>query len=230
MEWRDLVMITWSVDPSLVRPLLPAGTTLDLWNGRALLSIVAFRFLDLRVGGIPVPLHQDFEQVNFRFYVKRDLGPEVRPGVVFIKEIVHSTSMAAGARFLYNENYISVPMRHDVREGEHGWASYEFQIDDRWNRVSATRGGDMRPVAADSIESFIKDRPFGYARQRDGSTIEYQVDHPSWSIWPAIDATFDCDVANVYGREYIAPLAADPTSIFIAVGSQAILHPGRVIA
>lgn len=59
-EWRDLVIANYRVPSSLLEPLVPRGTTLDLWNGDALVSLVGFRFVDTRVLGLAVPLHRDF--------------------------------------------------------------------------------------------------------------------------------------------------------------------------
>ncbi|HEX8362069.1 MAG TPA: DUF2071 domain-containing protein, partial [Longimicrobium sp.] len=86
-EWRDLVMLNYEADPAALRPLVPAGTELDAWGGTTYVSMVGFLFLRTRVLGIPIPFHQDFEEVNLRFYVRRR-GPEGwRRGVVFVREI-----------------------------------------------------------------------------------------------------------------------------------------------
>ena len=42
-EWRDLVMLNYEVDPGILAGLVPAGTELDLWQGRALVSVVGMR-------------------------------------------------------------------------------------------------------------------------------------------------------------------------------------------
>jgi uncharacterized protein len=228
-EWRDLVMISYEVDPLLLVPLVPAGTSLDFFDGRALVSVVGLRFMNTRIAGIPIPLHQDFEQVTFRFYVWRQVNAEIRAGVVFIKEIVPSAAMTLSARLLFNERYETAPMRHEVVAGEHGWASYEWQMANRWNRLSARRTGRPHAAAVDAIETFIKDRPWSYTRQRDGSTLEFRIEHPSWNISPAADPTLDCDVASVYGAKFAPTLARSPVSAFIAAGSDTILHPGRPI-
>ncbi|HEX8246435.1 MAG TPA: DUF2071 domain-containing protein, partial [Longimicrobium sp.] len=87
-EWRTLVMLNWQVDPGILRPYVPRGTELDAWRGKTFVSAVGFLFLGTRVLGVPVPFHRDFEEVNLRFYVRRQ-GPEGwRRGVCFIREIV----------------------------------------------------------------------------------------------------------------------------------------------
>ena len=101
-RWVDLAMVNYEVDPALVRALVPAGTELDLWSGRCLVSVVGFQFLETRVLGLALPFHRNFEEVNLRFYVRRTVGDEARRGVVFVKEIVPRRAIAwmVAKRFL----------------------------------------------------------------------------------------------------------------------------------
>jgi uncharacterized protein YqjF (DUF2071 family) len=229
-EWRDLLMATWAADPALLEPYLPARTTLDLWNGQALLSIVGVRFLDLQLAGITVPFHQQFEQINFRFYVSRRIADIERRGVVFLKQIVPSASMSLVATLLYNETYLTTPTRHEITSGEQGWDVYEWMVAGRWNRVSAVRHGDVYLPASNSLEAFIKDRPWSYTRQADGSTVEFETAHPSWTVSDTEEMLLDCDVASLVGEPFIPVLSADPISTFVATGSAVTLHPGRSIS
>jgi uncharacterized protein YqjF (DUF2071 family) len=77
-EWRDLVMINYEVGPEILASRVPAGTALDVWHGRAIVTAVGFQFLDTRVRGIAVPFHRDFDEVNLRLYVQRRSGDEIR--------------------------------------------------------------------------------------------------------------------------------------------------------
>lgn len=105
-------MCSYEVDPALLLPRVLPGTELDLWHGKAYVSLVAFLFLNTRLLGIPIPFHRNFEEANLRFYVQRTERDVVKRGVVFIKEIVPRWAIAAVARLVYNENYISMPMSH----------------------------------------------------------------------------------------------------------------------
>jgi uncharacterized protein YqjF (DUF2071 family) len=102
-EWRHLAMLNYEVDPAILQPYVPAGTELDLFDGRAYVSVVGFLFLDTKVLGLPVPFHRDFEEVNLRIYVRRQGSRGWQRGVTFIKEIVPRTAIAAAARLLYTE-------------------------------------------------------------------------------------------------------------------------------
>ena len=245
-NWRDLVMINYEIDPSLIALLVPAGTELDAWGGRTLVSMVGFRFLDTRVLGVPVPFHRDFEEVNLRFYVRRHAPDGIRRGVVFVREIVPKAAIAWVARTVYNENYVAWPMRHqtqlpqaanDVDDGRgpdsaagnpraRGFAVYGWRFAGRWHELGASVEGTPRLPATGSEEEFITEHYWGYARQRDGSTVEYQVEHPQWRVWRATEARFTCDVSAVYGAAYEPFLTATPTSAFVADGSAVIVRRG----
>jgi uncharacterized protein len=227
-QWRELAMLNYNVDPALLQPFVPAGTELDLWNGRAFLSLVGFRFLDTKVLGISFPFHSNFEEVNLRLYVQRRDGAIVKRGVVFIREIVPHWAIATLARMLYNENYISLPMSHQISTVGTGLAAtYAWKSGNRWNRISLTVKGDPAIPEPDSEKQFITEHYWGYARQQDGGCIEYQVAHPPWRVWNAPDARFEGDAEQLYGRALGAVLKQEPASAFLAEGSAVTVYKGR---
>ncbi|MEZ0228044.1 MAG: DUF2071 domain-containing protein, partial [Planctomycetota bacterium] len=62
------------------------------------------------------------------------------------------------------------------------------------------------------------------------ATMEYEVEHPPWSIWPVADAALDLDVKTVYGAEFAATLSAKPSSAFLAEGSPIVVRRGARLA
>ena len=228
-EWRDLVMLNYEVEPDILVRLVPAGTELDLWEGRALVSVVGFHFRRTRVLGLAIPWHCNFEEVNLRFYV-RHRGPEGwRRGVVFVKELVPRFAIAWVARTLYNENYVALPMRHAVAEiaGEAARSvRYEWRFGGRWAHVGvvATDVPEVPPPEAEA--TFITEHYWGYVSQRDGGTVEYQVEHPQWRVSPAMENSFDCDVAALYGPQFAVALSSAPRSAFLADGSPVTVRRG----
>jgi hypothetical protein len=233
-EWRDLVMLNFVVDEAVLEPLVPFGTELDRWRDRALVSVVGFRFTDTRVLGTAIPFHRDFPEVNLRFYVRRRLPDgEVRRGVVFVRELVPRLAVALVARWAYNEPYRAVPMRStapDARVDAPGSITYKWRAGKRWQRVGATPVGTPLVPEPASEAAFITEHYWGYTRQRDGSTKEYQVAHPVWCVWEAGHPDLDADVADVYGAPFVPALSRPPASALIAEGSPVLVYAPRRLA
>jgi uncharacterized protein YqjF (DUF2071 family) len=226
----DLAMVNYEIDPDVLRPLVPPGTELDAWCGRHLLSLVGFRFLGTRVRGLAVPWHEDFLEVNLRFYVRREAADGLRRGVVFVKEIVPRRAIAWIARRLYNENYVALPMRHSEEATPDGRrVSYGWRLGATWGGLSLVARGAPLLHPEDSEESFVTEHYWGYVRQRDGTTLEYQVEHPRWRVWRGDDARVETDVAALYGEAFVPVLAARPCSAFLAEGSPVVVRRGRLL-
>jgi uncharacterized protein YqjF (DUF2071 family) len=234
-QWRYLVMLNYQVDPALVRPLAPRRTEIDFWAGKTYVSVVGFLFRKTRLLGVPPPWHRNFEEVNLRYYVRRETAGELRRGVGFVKEIVPRWMIATVARLAYNENYVSLPMRHRLEDSTAGRddgplsAVYEWRANGQWQSVAARGQGAPQPLIAGSHEEFITEHYWGYCTQRDGGTIEYQVEHPRWNVWQAAEATLDCDAVSLYGEAFGEVLARKPDTAFIADGSEvAVYRPARI--
>lgn len=227
-EWRDLVMLNYPIEPSILAPHVPRGTELDEWGGRTFISLVAFSFLDTRVKGVAVPFHRDFEEINLRFYV-RFKGPEGwRRGVVFVREVVPRRAIASIARWLYNENYVACPTRSDRQQAADGSRILEYGWSHKgnWLTIGATHSGSPSLPEKGSEEEFITEHYWGYTSQRDGGTVEYRVEHPQWNVWPASDHVASGDFADFYGSEFAEALRSTPSSAFVADGSAVTVRGG----
>lgn len=222
--WRNLVALSWDVDPEALRDRVPGGVEIDRFEDRVLVSLVGFMFLDTRVLGVPLPFLQRFEEVNLRFYVRREGREGWRHGVVFVKEIVPRWPIAAGARWLFGEPYRTMPMRHhaDVLDGEPrpgGVLSYEWKSAGRWHRVSARAGAPLGPATPGSHEGFVIERYWGYTARRRTGTAEYRVRHPPWRLWVAEEPSIEMDAVALYGARLGRFLQGPPCSAVIADGS-----------
>ena len=222
-------MLNYPVAPEVVEPFVPPGTELDFWQGRTYVSVVGFLFLDTRVWGMGIPYHRDFEEVNLRFYVRRQ-GPEGwRRGVVFVKEIVPRFAIATTARLFYGEKYVSLPMRHSITgDPARGGMSvtYGWRHRGRWNGLGAVVSGAPKEAAPGSEEEFITEHYWGYSALRGGGCMEYQVEHPRWRVWQLERPVLDCDVAPLYGQRFVETLAGQPSSAFLADGSEVTVYKG----
>lgn len=231
-EWRYLVMQNYEIDPKILSSRVPNGTEIDTFNNKTFVSMVGFMFLNTKLLGIPIPFHVNFEEVNLRFYVRRKDGNEWKRAVVFVKEIVPRWAIATVARVVYNEKYASMKMRHQL-ETENGTLKpnstleYGWRYNNRWNALSARIKGDALSMTAGSEAEFIAEHYWGYSAQKDGGTMEYQVEHPPWRVWEVSETNLDCDVENLYGKDFADILSCKPSSAFVAEGSEIVVRKGR---
>ncbi len=231
-EWRWLVMLNWKVDPALLAPYVPSGCELDFHGDETLISVVGFLFRNTRLRGFSIPFHRNFAEVNLRLYVKRETPTEWRRGVVFLKEIVPRHAVSWVARRFYNENYTTLPMRHHcgsqsdcIAAGEQ--FAYEWRHRGRWNRIGLQAKNVPELPAEGTLERFIVEHYWGYSVQRDGSVLEYAVEHVPWHIAHGETLEVDCRWEELYGRPWGAVLREPPESSLVADGSEVSVYVGE---
>lgn len=222
-EWNNLLMLNYAVEPSLLEPLVPAGTELDAFEGKTYLSLVGFEFNRTRVMGFAVPFHQNFEEVNLRFYVRRGS----KRGVVFIRELVPRYAVAMIARVKFNENYSCVPMSHRVEAGR---VEYSWKLRSEPCAMKIEIEGESFVPPEGSLSQFITEHYWGYTTQKGGGSLEYEVQHPPWSVWNAKQASFTGDASGLYGAEIAQILTREPDSAFLAKGSPVTVFKSRRIS
>lgn len=80
-QWNQVLFFHWMVDPEIIKPLLPANLDLDLFDGKAWISLVPFTMQQIRPRFLPaIAMVSDFHEINLRTYVIKDN----KPGVFFL--------------------------------------------------------------------------------------------------------------------------------------------------
>ena len=224
-------MLNYEVDPDILKPYLPAGTILDLWQDKALVSMVGFMFLETSVLGIKWPWHVNFEEVNLRLYVRRFDGKNWKRGAVFVSEIVPKMIITIIANNLYKEHYRALPMRHyiDALNERHTGYGYEWKLNDRWNKLAVTVTNESEAILPASAEEFIFEHYWGYNKITDKKTTEYQVEHVPWRVHKVKDHIFDAEIRELYGDPFVPYLSREPYSAFFAEGSDIAVRMGEKI-
>lgn len=207
-------MANYLVDPALLQSYVPNKTDIDLWKGQCYVSLVAFMFLDTRVKGIKIPFHVNFEEVNLRFYVRR----EEKRGVVFTKEIVGKPAVSIIANTLYKENYETLPIAHSwIATPQTMNVEYRWKKGD-WNVFRVSTEKTPVPIPYGSEEDFIINNYWGYTCHGKNCR-EYEVRHPSWDIYPMRSYKIDVDYGRIYGEKFAFLSSQKPASVFLAEGS-----------
>ena len=226
-RWSNLCLLTYAVPPALLERRLPRGLSLDLREGWAFVSLVAFDFLDTRVLGVPWLGYRDFPEINLRFYVRH--GEE--RGVVFIREFVPRRLVAFLARAVYGEPYVAAPMSNRITEDERRiTVEHRLRFGGRANRVMVVGRKPGVMPDADSTEHFFKEHQWGFGSGRGGACIRYEVAHPHWACYPVESFELDWDWRGAYGEEFAFLGEAEPCSVVLAAGSAISVFPKGKLA
>ncbi|WP_247232319.1 YqjF family protein [Telluribacter sp. SYSU D00476] len=224
-RWDYLLFLNYEVDPTILLPYLPRDTQIETWQGKTLVSVVGFLFDNIKVLGIKWPLHVNFEEINLRFYVRYFDGRQWKRGVVFISQIVPRPTVPLVANTLLHENYTYMPVRHAIIEDTDSLGvNYEWESDAGWNRMAVQADRAAQDITPGSEEEFILINYWGYNKYTDRTTVEYEVEHPYWKVYPIRQWEFNCKVADVYGKEFEPYLLKSPHSVMLARGSDIIMR------
>lgn len=181
MVWEDLLFAHWPVPADRVRPLLPRGLALDLFEGEAWIGVVPFRMRETRLRGLPpFPGTRSFLELNVRTYVRAGN----KPGVWFFSLDASSRLAVRGARTFFHLPYFDAAMRGEERDG---WMHYESRRTHRQAAPAEFRSR-YRPVetvfrsTAGSLESWLTDRYCLYAQDRKERLYRGEIHHAPWPL------------------------------------------------
>jgi uncharacterized protein YqjF (DUF2071 family) len=174
MTMRDMLFITWAVQPEAARKIVDRRLELDTLTDSggqvvALVSAVCFNVDDVHSSVLPLP-RLSFGQVNYRVYVR---AGEV-PAVCFLDIKVNSRTVTTLTGFL------GVPIHYEdveIRTAPSGDGLLRYMIESAGIRAVAVVGGQPdKALARLEIESaFITQRLVGYAGTGD-SMFKIEVD------------------------------------------------------
>ncbi len=221
-RWENLIMANYEVNPDVLKPFLPKGVELDLFQDKAFVSLVGFMFKKTRLFNIPIPFLGTFEEINLRFYVKRtDKEGNIKRGVVFINETVPYKMVAWLANKLYKEHYIAIPTKNQLFIGdEMKTIRYEWKIAEKWNSIEVNTSLEKSPMEEGSVEEFIFEHYYGYTKINDQKSQEYKINHPRWQVLKVLDYAINCDFKAMYGASFSALSNQIPDSVIVAEGSK----------
>ena len=224
-KWENIVMANYAIAESILQPYLPKGVALDLYNGKAYVSLVGFLFKDTKLFNVPIPYLGTFEEINLRFYVVRKEGNEIKRGVVFINETIPYKLVAWMANKLYKEHYTTIPTKHYININEDfKEIKYEWLKDNKWNSIALESSTTNESMKEGSFEQFIFEHYYGYTKINEQATEEYRLHHPSWKINTITKCDINCNFESMYGTDFATLDNTTPIAIFIAEGSKVAIE------
>ena len=104
------------------------------------------------------------------------------------------------------------------KKGQIPEVSYQWRVNENWNKLRIRARGKIKNTDPSTKVGFILQH-FNLYKSFEGKTFEYKVRQPMWSVWDAAQASFTCDVQQLFGKDFVKPLARRPASVFVSSGS-----------
>lgn len=184
-SWQKLSFLHWEVPVSVLQGRVHPSLTIDTFEGRAFIGLVAFTMKDIQLRGLPkVPTMTNFHETNVRTYVHYK---GQNPGVWFFSLDAASKLCVLGARATYHLPYHFADM-HLREEGQR----IHYHSDRKWPKPAPAscdlvveRGREApAPAAPGSLEEFLCERYLLYS-EKNGALYRGQVFHEPYPLTSA---------------------------------------------
>jgi uncharacterized protein len=217
--WVDLLFAHWPVEPDAVRAAVPRELALDLFEGRAWISVTPFEVLGTRARGtFPPPGVSRFPELNVRTYVT--VGD--RPGIWFFSLDAGSALAVAAARVAYRLPYFRARMRitrtgdavvYESRRSDPNGAPARFEA--RYRPV-----GPAAPPVPGTLDHWLVERYRLYTVDRGRRVLTADIHHRPWSVRAA-----EAEIAVNTMTEPIGVALGEPTLLQYARRQDVVFWP-----
>ncbi len=197
-RWEDLLFLHWKWDPAEIQRTLPAGLTVDTFDGAAWLGVVPFYMRAIRPAMLPpVPWLSYFLELNVRTYAVDERG---RPGVWFYSLDCNRAIPVWLARNLFHLPYEHARMRatreggaidyHSRRRGAAGKSHFSYRS-----------AGPAAEATPESLEFFLVERYRLFATRPGRAMQSGCVHHRPYPLAAAAVEEWSTDLLALNGFE-----------------------------
>lgn len=229
-NWYRLSSINFEVNPEVLKKYIPHGTVLDSYKQKHFVSLVCFRYCNTKILGIKIPFHHKFEEINLRFYVKREIKPGIwRKEVAFTHLFFPKKALTFVARHIYKENYRTVKMSHFWKEKKDKLIT-EYRIKNtKWSLIKLITKKHAKTTSINSDEEYFNSHIWGTAKTNKNESTSYKIEHPEWKIYQIIDFEIKFDFADIFGDDFKFLNNTYPHSVMLTKGSKVIVKKKKMI-
>ena len=182
----------------MLRPLVDSRLSLDTFEGRCFVGLVAFEMKGVRpISWLPqIPTATNFAEINLRTYVHVD-GNE--PGVFFFSLDAASSLVVTAARLGWGLPYFhcEVPLHQDTGASV-DWHSVRTRPAKVQFRARFDLGESLSPPSPGSLEFFVAERYQFYANLR-GALVRARVYHRPYALRRATVSLLETDLLEAAG-------------------------------
>jgi uncharacterized protein YqjF (DUF2071 family) len=221
-RWEKLLLFSYPAPAELLRPYLPAGTALDLFEREAFVSLVAFCFQPVRLGALPICWFPSFPELNLRFYVRRCTPQGTLRGIVFIRELAPSRLAVFLGNLLYHEHYRWAAMSYATQAPSPiapvRWR-YSWRLRGDIGFMEADVASEARYPKEGTLEEFLTHRFWAFTRSREGRSYSFWVEHAPWTVSSVGQPALHANIEQLYGKGFARILQQKPCHALASEGS-----------
>ncbi|MGI9579454.1 MAG: YqjF family protein [Microthrixaceae bacterium] len=197
-RWAELAYFHWRFEPEVVQRQLPAGVTVDTFDGAAWVGLIPFEMRNVQLGTTPpLPWLGSFLEINVRTYVVDALG---RRAVWFFSLDVPRSVIVAVARSVFALPYCWAKASHE-RDGHR----HRYEMTRCWPRrpgafaqIGFTVGDAIQDDEVSDLDHFLSAR-WALVTQRRKQLLSGQVRHSRWPLQRVTDVAIDETVIEAAG-------------------------------
>lgn len=186
-NWHHLLFLHWEVPYAELQALVPAGLTVDTFEGKAYIGLVPFTLTGVRpIGTPPLPWISSFHEINVRTYVH--LGGR-DPGVWFFSLDASSGIAVAAARAAYKLAYFNAEIGFEASKGPLPVIDFNSRRTDDRGPLPANAHIRYQPVegpvtaaSPGTIEHFLVERYILYASDEQRRLYRARVHHQPYPV------------------------------------------------
>lgn len=178
-SWRRILFLHWPVASEAVRAAVPPRLPLDLQDGTAWVSVVAFDIERARPPLAPPRLGLDFLETNARTYVRLPGG---EPAVWFFSLEASSLLAVSAARLAYGLPYFHARMSRERESGAEVYRTVRRSPIAPGLEVRYLVGAPVGTAAPGSLDEFLIERYTLHAVRGGGRIVTVRVRHDPYPL------------------------------------------------
>ena len=201
-RWEELLLLHWPVEHNKLINLVPSDLELDLFEGRAWISVVGFKLTQLRISPVRWIPWSDFWEINLRTYVRDRNG---KKGIWFYSLDSSDLLAVTGARLLYG-----LPYNFAQAMGDSDSSKIAFQSTRRFPHQPATskfeasfpQVQNSENTANSPLDQFLLERyRFWSPRKLSNHSTSAQVIHQPYDAVVTTNAHYEGELFKSQGLE-----------------------------
>lgn len=229
-DWNKLICANYIIDPKILEKYIPFGTILDLHQEKCYVSLVCFKYSNTQLFGIKFPFYKNFEEINLRFYVKREISPGIwRKEAAFTQLFFPKRPLTFIANFIYKENYKTRPIKHTLKKNEFHDVTTYYIKNKKWFHISVSYDRKLHPIVKTSSEYFFHGHLWGTAKVNSKSSTSYKIEHPEWKTYSITNWEINVDFGSLFGNDFKFLNAIKPESVMMTEGSKVTVKKKHMI-